>query len=124
MKILFVCTAKTCRMLVAEAITRKLAIERGLSRVEATRASTSAHDGAPASDGALLVGMERHSDLGQLRSQTLTRELGPDANLVLAMGNHHLQQIDALGGSGKSFLLADYASRGASVRAISDPMGA
>jgi protein-tyrosine-phosphatase len=108
----------------AEAITRKLTIERGVSDLEAMSAGTAANDGSPASDGALLVGMERHLDLGQHRSQTLTRGLVESADLVLAMGNHHLQQIDALGGSGKSYLLADYASRGASVRAISDPMGA
>ena len=33
-------------------------------------------------------------------------------------------EIEALGGSGKGFLLSDFASYGASVRPISDPIGA
>ena len=124
MKILFVCTGNTCRSPLAEAIARKLSVERGLHDVEVASAGTSAWDGAPASDGALLVGMERNMDLSQHRSQSLTRELVRDYDLVLAMGPHHLERIEALGGAGKAFLLADYASYGASVRPISDPIGA
>lgn len=108
----------------AEAIARKIAIERGLQDVEAQSAGTSAHDGAPASDGSLLVTMERGMDLGGHQAQTLTRELVRDADLIFAMGPHHLERIEALGGAGKSYLLADYASHGASTRAISDPIGA
>jgi protein-tyrosine-phosphatase len=124
MKILFVCTGNTCRSPMAEAIARKIAIERGLTDVEAFSAGTSATDGAPASDGSLLVGIERGLDIGGHGAQTLTRQLVQKADLILAMGPHHLERIEALGGAGKSYLLSDYASHGESVRPISDPIGA
>jgi protein-tyrosine-phosphatase len=123
MRILFVCTGNTCRSAIAEAIARKLIIERGLSDVEIVSAGTSAWDGAPASDGALLVGMERALDLSTHRAQTLTRDLVRDADLILAMGPHHLERIEALGGGGRSFLITDFASHGASSQPVNDPIG-
>jgi protein-tyrosine-phosphatase len=123
MKILFVCTGNTCRSPLAEAIARKFAIERGLIDLEIGSAGTSAWEGAPASDGALLVGIERSIDLSQHRSQQLTRELVASSDYIFAMGPHHLERIEAMGGEGKGHLLTAYASGGESDRSVSDPFG-
>ena len=39
------------------------------------------------------------------------------------MGHHHLERIEAMGGVGKSYLLAAYAYGGESDRSVSDPFG-
>ena len=122
MKILFVCTGNTCRSPLAEGIARREAVERGLADLEVGSAGTSAWNGTPASDGALLVALEHHIDLSLHRARQLTREMVLSHDMVLAMGPHHLERIEALGGEGHAFLLSNYASPG-SDRAISDPFG-
>jgi len=123
MRLLFVCTGNTCRSPLAEAIARREAIDRGLSDIEVASAGTSAWEGAAASDGALLVAMERSLDLSGHRAQPLTRELVQQHDVILAMGPHHCERAEALGGEGKSFLLSAFAASAPTDRAISDPFG-
>jgi protein-tyrosine-phosphatase len=123
MRLLFVCTGNTCRSPLAEALARREAIERGLAEVEVASAGTSAWDGAPASDGALLVALERGLDLSPHRSQQLTRELVQSHDVVLAMGPHHVERAEALGGEGRTHLLTTFAGGSSSGRAINDPFG-
>jgi protein-tyrosine-phosphatase len=122
-KVLFVCTGNTCRSAIAEAIAARIAGDRGLHDVVVASAGTSAWDGAPASDGALLVGLERKLDLNAHRARQLSREIVAECDLVLAMGAHHVERAVALGGSGKTHLLTDYAERSSEGRAIVDPFG-
>ena len=123
MRVLFVCTGNTCRSALAEAIAVREAGARGMHDVIPSSAGTSAWDGAPASDGALLVGIERRLDVNGHRSRQLTRELVDESDLILAMGQHHVERIEALGGAGKTHLVADYAERSDDGRAIVDPFG-
>ena len=107
----------------AEAIARRVARERGMTDVEVGSAGTAAWEGAPASDGALLIGLERETDLSGHAARLLTRELVDSYDLILTMGPHHVERIEALGGKGKTYLLTSYGSRGASDRPIGDPFG-
>jgi protein-tyrosine-phosphatase len=123
MHILFVCTGNTCRSAMAGAMARATAADLGLADCVIGSAGTNAWEGQPASDGALLVGLERQLSLDTHRSRLVTRELVASQDLILAMGPHHVEQVEALGGTGKTFLLSAYASHDADQTAISDPFG-
>jgi len=107
----------------AAAIARRIAHERGLDDLHLESAGTSAWDGQPASDGSLLVGLERQLDLNDHRSRTITPALVESQDLILTMGPHHRDQVEGMGGGGKTFLLSSYASHGADDRPVSDPFG-
>jgi protein-tyrosine-phosphatase len=100
-----------------------VAEERGLADIQVSSAGTNAWPDAPASDGSLLIGMERGMDLAGHHARTLSAALVAENDLILAMGEHHLERAQALGGEAKSYLLTGYASHGEIERPVSDPFG-
>ncbi len=107
----------------AEVIAHGIAHERGLADIEFGSAGTAAWEGAPASDGAMLVCLERQTDLSTHHARLVTPDLLQQYDLVLAMGPHHVERLEALGARGKAHLITTYASRGASDRPSGDPFG-
>jgi protein-tyrosine phosphatase len=122
-RILFVCTGNTCRSPLAEALGRRELIERGLLSVEVSSAGISAANKQPASDGSMLVGLERHLDLGSHQARQLTPAMVAEATLILVMGAHHLNAVEKMGGNGKAVLLTQYAEPDRAAQSIPDPFG-
>jgi protein-tyrosine-phosphatase len=122
MKILFVCTGNTCRSPLAETIARRMLSESGKENVFVSSAGTSAFDGSPASDAAILIGVERGLDLSAHRSRKLTEEMLADADLVLVMSPEHLARVRELDSTTNAYLLGGYATESVG-RPIADPFG-
>lgn len=122
LSVLFVCSGNTCRSPLAEGMARQLVGARGLDVVVGS-AGTSAWEGSPASDGSILVGLERALDLSLHRARPLTRGLVSEAGLVLGMATQHVERALELGGTGKTYLLTDYARQQPTGRSIGDPFG-
>jgi len=123
MHLLFVCTGNTCRSPMAEGIARHELMRRGVRGVTVGSAGTSAWDGAPASDGALLVALEHGIDLGAHQARMLTPSIVAQSDLLLTMGPSHLERVLALGTTARGHLLSSYASQGAVATPVGDPFG-
>ena len=122
MNLLFVCSGNTCRSPLAELLARKIADRRGLEDLIVSSAGTNAWDNVPATDEALLVGMERGLDLTGHRSRKVTPAIVSEADLIFVMTPGHLEQVRQMGGRGKVHVIDEYAS-GVSNTGISDPYG-
>jgi protein-tyrosine-phosphatase len=122
MNLLFVCSGNTCRSAMAEAFARKIAKRRGIEDLNVSSAGTNAWDNVPATDEALLVGMERDIDLTGHRARKLTPSIVSEADLIFVMTPGHLEQVKQLGGRGKVHVIDEYAS-GTVNQGIEDPYG-
>src|SRR5256885_3812234 len=122
MNLLFVCSGNTCRSAMAEALARKMAERRGIQDLNVSSAGTNAWDNVPATDEALLVGMERDIDLTGHRARKLTPAIVSEADLIFVMTPRHLEQVKQLGGRGKGHVIDEYAS-GIANQGITDPYG-
>jgi len=122
-RILFVCTGNICRSPLAAALLQRALAQRGIDGLEVASAGTGAWDGAPVSEGAYLVGLERGLDLSAHRARLLTRELVDQADLILTMARHHRARVAELGGESHVFVLGEYAGREGDAAEVSDPFG-
>lgn len=90
--------------------------------MKVSSAGTNAWDNSPASDGALLVGMERQLDLAGHRARNLAPAIVSEADLIFVMTPAHLESVKQMGGRGKVHLLDAYAT-GQESEGIADPFG-
>ena len=123
MRILFVCSGNTCRSPLAEAITRRMIADSGRTDVEVGSAGTNAWDGSSASDGALLVGMERGLDLSEHRARQLDADIIENSDLILVMGPSHLERVKDIAPNTNVHLLGGFTSGESEGRAVQDPFG-
>jgi len=124
MHVLFVCTGNTCRSPLAAVLLQRALEARGVAgQVTVASAGTGAWDGAPASEGAYLVGIEQGVDLSAHRARLLTRELVSEADLILVMSRHHAVRVAELGGPDRVHLLGEFAGRTGTAAEVTDPFG-
>ena len=123
-KILFVCTANTCRSFMAEHLMKQLLKEEEFSgSIEVASAGVLALAALRPPDNALRVLKEAGIEPGNHQARKLDRDLVEEADFVLAMERTYRDRIlrEYPTSKGKVFLLKEFAGLGE--EDILDPIG-
>lgn len=123
-RMLMVCTGNICRSPLAESLMKAELARRGVDSIDVTSAGTGAWEGAPASEGAYLVGLEHGIDLSEHSARLLNSDVVKQADLIFTMARHQRARVEDLGGSGKVHVLGEYAGVTGPDAEVSDPFGA
>ena len=124
-RLLFVCTGNTCRSPMAQAIAERSLGRGGWDGVEIRSAGVWASPGGEASEGARVAAESGGLSLEGHRTTPLDTELVAWASLILTMGPHHADAVEALGGRGKVWTLSDFSEGGENPGGpgVPDPFG-
>ncbi len=122
-RVLLVCSGNTCRSPMAEALLKQALEGAGVTGVDVESAGVGAWEGAPVSEGAYLVLLERGLDVSGHRARLLTPELVAQSDLILAMGRIQLGKVREMGGGARAHLLGEYAGGAGEQAEIADPYG-
>lgn len=123
-RILMVCTGNICRSPLAESLMRSELERLGVDGAVVSSAGTGAWEGAPASEGAYLVGLEHGVDLSDHRARLLTGDVVREADLIFTMARHQRARVEDLGGEGRVHVLGEYVGRTGAEAEVGDPFGA
>lgn len=91
--VLLVCTGNSCRSVMAEGLLKKYLKELGKSNIEVLSAGVNAIDDIRPTAETIEIMLKHSLDVSGFKSRRLTDNMIKDANLILVMAAHHMDDI-------------------------------